>query len=132
MITYYCPRCWQRVQELDRSCPHCQAAISELLDERSFEEKLIAALGHSLPSVQVRSAWLLGRLRATAAVDALLALVQGPADVYTKAAAVEALGRIEDPRTRPLLEALARTGAVILRQPAREALRRLAGADVPQ
>jgi HEAT repeat protein len=122
MITYYCPSCWQRVQEEAKICPHCQAAITEMLDQRSYEQKLIAALGHSLPSMQVWAAWVLGQLRAEAAVEPLLGLLAGKADPYTKAAAVEALGKIGDPRALPILAELAADGPVLLRRPATEAL----------
>jgi HEAT repeat protein len=125
MITFFCPSCWGDVNEADRVCPHCGVDIRGVLDQRDYVAKLIAALSHPEPTTPVRAAWILGKLRAKSAVGPLLALVQGDADVFAKAAAVEALGRIGDASARMVLAELAEKGPVLLRGKATEALRLL-------
>jgi hypothetical protein len=67
----------------------------------------------------VRAAWLLGRLRATDTLTALMRVVQQTRDPYLAEAAVDALGEIGDPIPRPVLERAATDGAVRVRQAAR-------------
>lgn len=125
MVTFYCPNCWFEVKEEEKVCPHCAAEISKVLDQRDYIGKLIAALLHREPSIPLRAAWLLGKLRAKSAVGALLDLLEGGADPYVKAAAVEALGRIGEASAETLLAELAEQGPVLLRGKAEEALKRL-------
>jgi len=125
MATYYCPRCWHEVGGEIPVCPHCGAEIAEVLERRDYTAKLIAALSHPEPTTPLRAIWVLGKLRAVKAAEPLMHLLQGKADPYTKAAAVEALGLIGAPGARPILTELAENGPVLLRDKAAEALRRL-------
>jgi HEAT repeat protein len=122
MITFFCPSCWSQVDQAVTFCPHCGVDIQNALDQRDYIAKLIAALTHPEASTPIRAAWILGRLRASAAVGPLMTLLQGNADVYIKMAAVEALGRIGDANARPLLAGLAERGPVVLRSQAVQAL----------
>jgi HEAT repeat protein len=122
MITFFCPNCWKEVNEADKVCPHCGVDIPGVLDQRDYVAKLIAALSHPEPTTPVRAAWILGKLRAKSAVRPLLALVRGNADLFLKAAAVEALGQIGDASARQVLVELAEKGPVLLRAKATEAL----------
>jgi HEAT repeat protein len=99
-----------------------------VLEQRDYVAKLIAALTHPEATTPVRAAWILGMLRAKSAVGPLLSLIQGGADLFAKAAAVEALGQIGDPAARSVLAGLAQGGLVVLRGKATEALKRL-GSD---
>jgi HEAT repeat protein len=100
--------------------------VSEVLERRDYVAKLIAALSHSEPTTPIRAAGILGKLKVRAATGPLLELLQGNADPYIKAAAVEALGAIGDPAVRGMLAELAESGPVLLRRRAEEALGRLA------
>jgi HEAT repeat protein len=122
MITFFCPSCWGEVDEAERVCPHCGVDIPSVLDQRDYVAKLIAALSHPEPTTPVRAAWILGKLRAKSAVGSLLALVRGNADLFLKAAAVEALGQISDEGARTMLAELAEQGPFLLRNKATEAL----------
>jgi HEAT repeat protein len=122
MITFFCPSCWSQVDQAVAVCPHCGVDIQNVLDQRDYIAKLIAALTHPEPSTPIRAAWILGRLRASAAVGPLMALLQGNADVYIKMAAVVALGQIGDSNARPLLVELAERGPLLLRNKAVQAL----------
>lgn len=125
MITFFCPSCWGEVNDAERVCPHCGVDIPGLLDQRDYVAKLIAALSHPEPTTPIRAAWILGKLRAKSAVVPLLTLLQGDADLFVKAAAVEALGQIGDTSARMVLAELAKEGPVLLRGKASEALRLL-------
>jgi HEAT repeat protein len=113
-------------------CPGCGADIPAVLDQRSYVDKLIAALSHPEPSTPIRAAWILGKLRTKAAVVPLLELLRGKSDLYTKAAAIEALGQIGEPSVRPTLAELAEGGPPTLRRIAEEALDRLGAVRQPE
>jgi HEAT repeat protein len=122
MITFFCPSCWSQVDQAVTVCPHCGVDIQNVLDQRDYIAKLIAALTHPEASTPIRAAWILGKLRASAAVPPLLALLQSDADVFIKMAVVEALGQIGDASARPLLAELAERGPVLLRRQAVQAV----------
>ncbi len=128
MITFYCPACWAEIAEGERVCPAC-GAVREVLEQRSYTQKLIAALSHPEPQTPIRAAWLLGKFGAAEAVEPLLALVRYPPDPYIQAAAVEALGRIGGPGVRDILQDLVATGPVLARGSARAALREIDDAE---
>lgn len=125
MVTFFCPECWQVVAENDARCLHCGVDIQRLLLGRDYVDKLIAALRHPESSTPVRAATILGSLRSARAVVPLQRLIEGNVDIYQKAAAIVALGKIADPCSEPLLENIAQEGPTTLRQTAREALREL-------
>jgi HEAT repeat protein len=122
---FYCVECWREMPPEATTCPACGADVERLSSERSYIQKLIAALKHPEPETPVRAAWLLGQVRATEAVPALMRVVQESPDPYLVEAAVEALGQIGDPACRATLVWAAREGAVRVRRAAAEALRRL-------
>jgi len=122
---FYCVECWREMPPEATTCPACGADAERLSSERSYVQKLIAALKHPEPETPVRAAWLLGQLRATEAVPVLTRVVQESPDPYLVEAAVEALGQIGDPTCRATLAWAACEGAVRVRRAAAEALRRL-------
>jgi HEAT repeat protein len=125
MITFYCPRCWSTIGEDAPRCPHCGIEIARWLQEHDYTAKLIAALRHPEPTTPVRAAEILGLLGTQLAVPALLALAESDADIYQRAAAITALGRIGDPRAESALLRIASDGPAVLRGPAQAALSRL-------
>jgi HEAT repeat protein len=66
-------------------------------DGASYVEKLIRALDAPEAATALRAAYLLGQLRAAAAVPALAAKLEESPDPYLSAAACEALGQIGTP-----------------------------------
>jgi hypothetical protein len=71
----FCTHCWAEVDSESPQCFRCDADL--LTDARSYEEKLIAALGHRLPAARVRICWLLGDKHILPAVPHLIELAQG-------------------------------------------------------
>lgn len=133
MVTYYCPSCWREVEQGETVCDACGASIRELVDHRSFVQKLVAALSHPEPQTPVRAAWLLGNMRAAEAVGPLIELVRRVSrDVYMQAAAVEALGKIGTDDVWPIIEEMAGTGPILARRAAVAALRNRAVIAAPE
>ncbi|MEW6770522.1 MAG: HEAT repeat domain-containing protein [Bacillota bacterium] len=97
-ITYFCQKCWREVPADARGpCPHCGAILE---DNASYVEKLIRALDAPEAMTALRAAYLLGKLKAAAAVPALAAKLQESPDPYLAAAACEALARIGTPEAK--------------------------------
>jgi HEAT repeat protein len=122
MVTFFCPNCWHVVQEDTVHCPHCGVDIPFLLQGRDYIDTLIAALRHPEPQTPIRVATILGNLRTPRAVVPLLDLLEGDADVYQKAAAIQALGKIGDRRAEPLLNQFLESGPATLHRITQDAL----------
>jgi HEAT repeat protein len=95
MITYFCRNCWKEIEKERSVCLHC-GANQTALDEETFIAKLIRALNHPEPESAIRAAYILGSLKAVEAVPALLDTIRTSGDVFIVAAAVEALGNMEN------------------------------------
>jgi hypothetical protein len=126
MITFFCPNCWKEMEERDEMCPRCGVDIVALVQSRGYVDSLIIALSHSDPATTVRAAWVLGRLRATKAVEPLLRLVESDTGIYRQFEAIEALGRIGDRRARPALTQFAEHAPAPLQDALHAAMARLA------
>lgn len=127
-MTYFCPVCWAEVAAEQMICGRCGADL-RAWEGQGYVEKLITALRHPEPTTPLRAAWLLGRLRAREAVPPLMELARSSPDLFLREAAVEALGRIGDPRSLELLRALARSESVLVRRAARRALAMIEGSQ---
>lgn len=121
-MVFFCSNCWHEIDEHTSVCPHCGVEQQSLAHE-DYIEKLIRALHHPEPSTPVRAAFLLGELRATPAIDALMKLAVESKDPYIQAAALEAIGKMQQ---RSLSDFLLRfTGkeqGVIVRNAANKAI----------
>jgi HEAT repeat protein len=120
---YLCPSCWNEIRNED-VCPECGVDLKELAQE-GYEEKLIRALRHPEPTVPIRVAAILGKLRSRAAVEPLIEMALSSTDPYIQEAAVTALGTIGDARALPCLSQLSHEGALRVRIAAERAARDL-------
>jgi len=102
MVHYYCPFCWTEISKDDKTCPQCCGNIKEW-DEKTFTEKLIQALNHSVHSTVYRACYILGEKRERAAVKPLIELLNGTNDYSLMEEIVEALGKIGDESAVPSL-----------------------------
>lgn len=107
-LIFYCPHCWTIVPAGAHNCPACGAIIDD--STADIIDKYIAALRHPQPETRLRAAWVLGRMPATRAVPALLAIVaargRADRDPYLLSVAVKSLGQIGDQQAVPELAAL--------------------------
>lgn len=81
MLTFFCPNCWHRLTEADKTCPQCGSTL-DAFDQSSFEDKLIAALNHPIPENRQMAAQILGRLGCERALPAFEALAADPDQDY--------------------------------------------------
>lgn len=122
MARFYCPGCWRDFAKDVARCPHCGLDIPDFWGRKDLVEKLIHALHHPEPSTPIRAAWMLGQIKDSRAVPALIALVRETGDVYIARAAVRALGEIGNPEARAFLSTLTDHPAKMIRDEAQVAL----------
>ena len=122
-MIYFCPSCGNEIKNED-VCPECGVDLKVLAQE-GYEEKLIRALRHPEPTVPIRVAAILGKLRSRAAVEPLIEMALSSTDPYIQEAAVTALGTIGDARALPCLSQLSHEGALRVRIAAERAARDL-------
>ncbi len=89
-IKAFCPACWSLVESDAVRCRACGADITSLSD-RSYEEKMLAALGHPLTHVRERAALLLGAMGGPGVFEELLQRARATLDPYVAAAALHGL-----------------------------------------
>lgn len=70
-MTYFCPACWIIIPAETRTCPHCDCDLAAA-GERSYPERLIAALNHPVAETRVLAAEILGQLHYAHAITPLL------------------------------------------------------------
>lgn len=121
-MTFFCTNCWAEVAESDVVCPQCGDDIAARQARADYVDKLIAALRHPEPTTPIRAAWILGERRERAAVEPLGRLIRESPDPFLVASAIEALGKIGDPRAVPVLDAARRHPNAWVRQQAEQAL----------
>jgi HEAT repeat protein len=102
VVHFFCPFCWSEISNDDKTCPQCGGNMEEW-DEKSFTEKLVQALNHSVRSTAYRACYILGEKREKAAVKPLVELLNGTNDYSLMELVVEALGKIGDENAVPTL-----------------------------
>lgn len=122
MITYYCPACWSELVGTESRCPACEYELAQ--DKAmTFEEKLLGSLEHPVPEKRLLAIDILGELGSQAALRGLEKLLDTEtSDVYALREALEALSKIEAPRSRELLQKATRHPFPIIRQLAEKLL----------
>jgi HEAT repeat protein len=94
-MTYYCTNCWKEIDKGASVCPAC-GSHQEQLGQESFVQKLIRALQHPEPETPIRAAYVLGELKATEAIPELKKASTEATDPFVRAAAIRALGAIDE------------------------------------
>jgi len=97
MVHFYCPVCWEELDQDFARCPHCSADIHSFWGSKDFVEKLIVALDHPEPSTVMRSVWLLGQIGDRRAVEPLKRLLDRTQDVYVIRAVKWTLNELDGP-----------------------------------
>jgi hypothetical protein len=128
-MIWFCPKCWNEVPVEATVCPACGAS---LVEELSFTDKLLAALGHREPTraglaIDVLTNWL----REPRAVEPLCDLLERSTDAAILKQAAVGLGRLVDGRAVPALARLLTnpSRAFVARQAAADALGQIGGAE---
>lgn len=124
-MTFYCTNCWGEVPEAATLCPHCGDDMAARQARADYADKLIAALHHPEATTPIRAAWILGQRREHHAVESLCRLVRESSDPFIVESAVEALGRIGDPRAGETLREAAEAAHPRIRTRAQASLKQL-------
>ena len=123
-VHWFCRECWSEVAEEAVMCPVCGATLAGTR-ERSFVQKLIAALRHPEPETTVRAAQTLGELEIEEAIPALIEALGRSDDPYLLEAAASSLGRLGAAQAVPALHTVLRSSFLIVRLAAAKALGRI-------
>jgi len=122
LLTYYCWQCYAANDSPRGPCAECGEEIAPP-QGTDYVALLLWALDHPLAERQMVAARTLGHRREPRARPPLLRLVTGAGDPYLGAEAVRALVAIDGvEQHRQLLEKLARSGSVVVRRAAADAL----------
>lgn len=126
MLTFYCPKCWEVVEETDQRCPHCGADLSEF-NQLAFEDKLLAALHHSVPERRIMAAQILGNIGSWRALPEFFDLVarQEEMDYFFMRAVLLAAAKIDHPDRERILQKAAEHPSELIANLARELIEQL-------
>lgn len=120
-MIYYCPNCWENVEERAARCPHCGYELGEY-DCLSYGDKLLLALGHPVRENRMIAIVALGHLRSRKAVPSLRRVALATEDFHEAQAVVEALTLIGGAESQAALQALTRHPSRLVRELAERAL----------
>jgi HEAT repeat protein len=116
LITHYCPACWHEISGAEERCPDCGFELAQ--DQAaSFEEKLLRSLEHPVPEKRYLAIQILGKLGSQAALPGLERLLETEVNaIYALRETLEALSKIQGPRSRELLQQASHHPYPLIRQ----------------
>ena len=123
-MIFYCPNCWARVREDEKTCHECQKDI-EPLDHRNYFEKLVNALNHSERTTRIRAAYILGEIGDKQAVKPLNNAIKKTEDLFLIEGIALALGKIGGEEVLPILIHLMQHKSFLVRRAALISLSKL-------
>lgn len=104
MLTYYCPKCWTTIEDIELTCPNCGYDMEEF-KRLSYEDKLLVALNHPVPERRMMAAQILGNMRSQRALNEFLKIVtSGNTDYYFLRAVLLATAKINHPDRQLILQ----------------------------
>jgi HEAT repeat protein len=104
MLTYYCPNCWTIVEEDQQVCPNCGFVLDQF-EKQTFEDKLLAALHHTVPERRIMAAQILGNRGSQRAVPEFRKIIEGDEeDYFFLRAVLLAVSKIDHPDRDGILQ----------------------------
>jgi len=104
MITFYCPNCWNRIEENIDTCPFCGFNLADFI-QLTYEEKLIQSLHHPVPSRRNIAAQVLGNNNSIKALDEFeKILLSGETDYFFLRVVLLAIAKIKSTKSLELLK----------------------------
>jgi len=104
MLTFYCPKCWQVVNEKEKTCPHCGFSL-EKLSNQEYDQKLLDALHHTIPERRMIAAQILGNLEIQQAVPIFKQILASEVeDYYFLRTILISLAKIDHPERMEIIE----------------------------
>jgi HEAT repeat protein len=125
-MTYYCPFCWFESSTSFDVCPRCRQDLNKLR-EMDYAERLALSLRHSDPETRYRAAHLLGLLKASKTIPALIQAAKEKKDIFLLREIAWALGEMHDPASLAQLINFLKHPSFIIRKEAVKALGKLGG-----
>jgi HEAT repeat protein len=124
MITYYCPNCWQEISEQDEICPFCGYPLEDY-SRLPLEEKLLMSLRHPALDSRMMAVQILGNLGSTRALPQFEIILSDPeTDIYLLREVIQALSRIQHPKSADLLQKVMTHSSPLIRRLAEEHLKK--------
>lgn len=120
-MIYFCPNCWQDVEDKAARCPHCGYELAEY-DRLSYEDKLLMALEHPVRENRMIAIVALGRLGSRKAVPLLRHIAMATDDFHEAQAVAEALALIGGADSEAVLRAMTRHPSRLVRELAERTL----------
>ncbi len=99
---YFCPSCWNQINEKDTICPHCHASITAL-DNESFTEKLQRALKHFDLQTVRRAIFILGEKHLPESLPYLMEIPTQTSDPYILKELILALCKYKQSHIKELI-----------------------------
>jgi len=131
MVTYYCPHCWTVINKDNKICPNCGYNISEFL-KSGYEDKLLAALHHSVSERKIMAAQILGIKESQRALPEFLKIItSGETDYYFLRAVLLATAKINHPNREVILQKAAKHPSRMVSDLANDLLKQLEGNHSP-
>jgi hypothetical protein len=125
VLTFYCPKCWEIVEKTDRRCPHCGFDLTEF-NQLAFEDKLLAALHHSVAERKMMAAQILGNIGSLRALPVFFDLVTQPEmDYFFMRAVLLAAAKIDHPDRDVILQKASEHPSELIANLAKELLAQL-------
>lgn len=122
MLTFYCPHCWAIITEEQLTCPNCGYILNEF-KKSDFEEKLLAALSHSVPERRIMAAQILGiRESQHALPEFLKIIISGETNYFFLRAVLLATAKIDHPEREVILHKATQHSSELISQLATELL----------
>ncbi len=126
MLTYYCPQCWTIITKEEKFCPNCGYEVRLFL-ESDYEEKLLAALHHTVPERRIMAAQILGIRKSQRALSEFQKIVEsGETDYYFLRAVLLAVMKIDHPNCEVILRKALHNRSTLVSELAQELLENLA------
>lgn len=128
-MKFFYPSCWEEFTKDLSVCPRCKTDLSPL-DWESYIQKLIQALHHPDPAVQIRTVYFIGETRAQEAIGPLADLLGETKDYFLIEEIVDSLGKIGNKETIPVLTKLLDNPSFLIRGSAVRALATIDGLEI--
>jgi HEAT repeat protein len=125
MLTFYCPNCWAIVKDNEPNCPNCGYQL-EKFDDLSYEDKLIAALHHTVPERRIMAAQILGNRSSLRALKEFKKIVESSEmDYFLLRSVLLATAKIDQPERYEILKIALQHSSTLVQNLAAELIEQL-------
>lgn len=116
---FFCPNCWQEIDERIIICPYCEYDILKHAD-LSYEERLICALRHPIDDSRMLAIQLLGDMRSRKALPHFATILETEDDFYIIREIIFSLAKIGNTECIDLIRRMKTHTSQLVRRVAEE------------